>query len=75
MPDAVFLMQDRDTEHFCRLYDSSLSRPIRRIVLAGIVDRSDELHMVIESVPPDARQTRREHPPVPIDGARGSSIG
>ena len=74
---AVFLMQDRDTQSVYRLYDftkAQLIPPDQAYCVAGMVDSSDELPLVIESVRPDARHARCSNFPVPADGAGGSGI-
>ena len=75
---AAFLMQDRDTQRVYRLYDATrtqLMRLYRAYCIAGTVNSSDELLLVIEWVRPDARHARCSNAPVPADGAGGSSIG
>jgi len=75
---AAFLMQDRDTQRVYRLYDftkAQLIPPDQAYGIAGKVNSSDELHLVIESVLPDARQGRCSNVLVPADGAGGSGIG
>jgi hypothetical protein len=71
-------MQDRDTQHVYRLYDftkAQLIPPDQAYCIAGMVDSSDELHVVIASVLQDARHGRCSNVPVPADGAGGSDIG
>jgi len=71
-------MQDRDTQRVYRLYDftkAQLIPPDQAYGIAGKVNSSDELHLVIESVLPDARQGRCSNVLVPADGAGGSGIG
>ena len=78
---AAFSMQDRDTQRVYRLYDFTKAQliipPDQASGIAGKVNSPDELHLVIESVLPDARQTRCSNVPVPVpaDGAGGSGIG
>ena len=75
---AAFLMQDRDTQRVYRLYNltkAQLIPPDRAHRVAGKVNSSDELYLVIESVRPDARHARCSNVPVPADGAGGSGIG
>ena len=75
---AVFLMQDRDTQRVCRLYDfikTQLIPPDQAYRVAGKVNSVDRLHLVIESVRPDARHARCSTVPVPADGGGGSGIG
>jgi hypothetical protein len=70
-------MQDRDTQRVYRLYDfnkAQLIPPDQAYCIAGMVD-SPELHLVIESVPPDARHAQCDNAPVPAGGAGGSGIG
>jgi hypothetical protein len=71
-------MQDRDTQRAYRLYDFTKAQLIpsdQAYGLAGKVNSSDELHLVIESVLPDARQARCSKVLVPADGTGGSGIG
>jgi hypothetical protein len=75
---AAFLMQDRDTQRVYRLYDvtkTQLMPPNRAHCIAGAVNSSDEVLLVIEWVRPDARHARCSNTPVPADGAGGSGIG
>ena len=75
---AVFLMQDRDTQRVCRLYDfikTQLLPPDQAHRIAGKVNSADRLHLVIESVRPDTKRARCFNVPVPADGAGGSAIG
>ena len=74
----MFLMQDRDTQRVYRPCDftkTQLNPPDQAYCIAGMVDSSDELHLVIESVLPDARHARGSNVPVPADGTGGSGIG
>jgi hypothetical protein len=71
-------MQDRDTQRVHRLYDFTKAQLVpsdQAYCTAGTVDSSDGLHLVIESVRPDARHARYSSVPVPADGAGGSGIG
>ena len=71
-------MQDRDTQRVYRLYDvtqTQLMPPGRAYCMAGTVNISDELLLVIEWVRPEARHARSSNAPVPADGAGGSGIG
>ena len=75
---AVLLMQDRDTQRVYRLYDFSKAQLIRPNVaycVAGKVNSADKLYLVIESVRPDTKHSRRSTVPTPADGAGGSGIG
>jgi hypothetical protein len=75
---AAFLTQLHDPQRVYRLYDftkAQLIPPNQAYGIAGRVNSSDELHLVIESVLPDARQARCSNVPVPADGAGGSGIG
>jgi hypothetical protein len=75
---AAFLMQDRDTKRVDRLYDvtkTQLMPPDRAHCIAGTVNSSDELLLVVEWVRPDARHARCSNAPAPADGAGGSGIG
>jgi hypothetical protein len=75
---AVFLLQDRDTQRVYRLYDftkAQLIRPNVAYCVAGKVNSSDKLYLVIDSVRPDTKHTRHSTVPVPADGAGGSSMG
>ena len=74
---AVFLMQDRDTQRVYRLYDFSKAQLIRPGVaycVAGKVNSTDKLYLVIESVRPDTKHRRSSTAPVPADGAGGSEM-
>jgi hypothetical protein len=71
-------MQDRDTQQVYRLYDVTKTQPMRpdrAYCIAGAVNSSDELPLVIEWVRPEARHARCSNAPVPADGAGGSGIG
>jgi len=75
---AALLMQDRDTQRVYHLYDFTkpkLMPPDRAYCIAGTVNSSDELLLVIEWVRPDARHARCSNARVPADGAGGSGIG
>jgi hypothetical protein len=74
----VFLMQDRDTQSVYCLCDFIKTQPIppdQAYHMAGKVNSSNELYLVIESVRPDARHARCFNVPVPADGAGGLGIG
>lgn len=66
----------RDTQRVYRLYDFH-HRPAHPaswgVTQAANVNNSDELHLVIESVRPDARHARYSSVPIPADGAGGKS--
>ena len=71
-------MQDHDIQRVDPLYDvtkTQLIPPDRAHCIAGTVNSSDELLLVIEGVRPDARHARCSNAPVPADGAGGSGIG
>jgi hypothetical protein len=75
---AVFLLQDRDTQRVYRLYDftkTQLIQPNVAYCVAGKVNSTDKLYLVIESVRPDIKHARHSTVPVPADGAGGSAIG
>jgi hypothetical protein len=75
---AVILLPDLDTQRVYRLHDFTkalLIRPDVAYCVAGKVNTADKLYLVIESVRPDARHTRRSTVPAPADGAGGLSIG
>ena len=74
---AVLLMQDRDTRRVYRLYDFSKAQLIRPNVtycVAGKVNSTDKLYLVIESVRLDTKRGRISTDPVPADGAGGSAV-
>jgi len=74
---AVFLMQDRDTQRIYRLYDftkAQLIAPNQAYCMAGKVNSSDKLYLVVESVRPDTKHARCSIVPSPVDGAGGSVI-
>ena len=74
----MFLMQDRDTQRVYRLYDFIKAQqpisPDKAYCIAGKVNSSDRLHLVIESVRPDAKHARGSNAPAHVDGAGGSLI-
>jgi hypothetical protein len=76
---AAFLVQDRDTQRVYRLDDfikPQLISPDQAYPkAAGKVGSVDRLHLVIESVLPDAKDARCSNVAVPADGAGGSGIG
>jgi hypothetical protein len=73
---AAVLTQFRDPQRVYRLYDKAqLIPPNQAYGIAGMVNSSDELHLVIESVLPDARQVQCSNVPVLADGAGGRGIG
>ena len=74
---AVLLMQDRDTRRVYRLYDFSktpLIRPNVAYCVAGKVNSTDKLYLVIESVRLDTKRRRSSTDLVPADGAGGSTV-
>ena len=74
---AVFLLQDRDTQRVYRLYDftkAQLIQPNVAYCVAGKVNSADRLYLVIDSVRPDTKHSRRSTVPAPADGAGGSPI-
>ena len=75
---AVFLLQDRDTQRVYRLHDFSKAQLIRPGVaycVAGKVNSSDKIYLVIESVRLDTKHMAVSNLPVPADGAGGSAMG
>ena len=71
---AVLLMQDLDTQRVYRLHDFSKAQLIMPNVaycVAGKVNSTGKLYLVIESVRPDTRHGRQSTVPVPADGAGG----
>ncbi len=74
---VVFLLRDLDTQRVYRLYDFTKAQPIRPDVaycVAGKVNSTGKLYLVIESVRPDTKHGRSSTVPVPADGAGGSDI-
>jgi hypothetical protein len=74
---AAFLMQDRDIQRVYHLYDYTKPQPMppdRAYCMAGTVNSSDELLLVIEWLRPDARHARCSNAPASADGARGWRI-
>jgi hypothetical protein len=74
---AVFLLRDLDTQRVYRLHDftkAQLIRPDVAYCVAGKVNSADKLYLVIESVRPDTKHSRRSTVPIPADGAEGSPI-
>jgi hypothetical protein len=71
---AVFLFEDRDTQRVYRLYDFSKAQLIRPGVaycVAGKVNSTDKLDLVIEMVRLDTKHARCSPAPDPADGAGG----
>jgi hypothetical protein len=71
---AVFLLQDRDTQRVYRLHDFTkalLIEPDVAYCVAGKVNSSDKLYLVIESVRLDTKHSRSSNVPDPADGAGG----
>ena len=74
---AVILMQDRDTRRVYRLYDFSKAQLIRPNVaycVAGKVNSTDKLYLVVESIKPDTKHGRCSIVPAPADGAGGPDM-
>ena len=74
---AVFLMQDLDTQRVYRLYDftkAQLIPPNQAYCIAGKVNSTGRLYLVIESVRPDATHARCSNAPAQSDGAGGCLI-
>ena len=72
---AVLLMQDRDTQRVYRLHDFSkchLPRPGMAYCVAGKVNSTDKLYLVVESIRPDTKPRGVSTAPVPAEGAGGS---
>lgn len=77
-PCPASLVQDRDTQlvyGLCDFITTQLTPPDQAHHRAGKVNSIDRLHLVIESVRPDAGHARCSNVPVPADGAGGSGIG
>jgi hypothetical protein len=75
---AVFLLQDRDTQRVYRLYDFTKAQLIQPNVayrVAGKVNSADRLYLVIDSVRPDTKHSRRSTVPTLTEGAGGSPTG
>ena len=75
---AVFLLRDHDTQRVYRLHDFTktlLIRPEVAYCVAGKVNSTDRLYLVIESVRPDTKHPRSSNATVPVDGAGGSAMG
>jgi hypothetical protein len=74
---TVLLMQDRDTRRVYRLYDFSKAQLIRPNVaycVAGKVNSTDKLYLVIESVRLDKKRRRSSTDLPPADGAGGPAV-
>jgi len=74
---AVLLMQDRDTRRVYRLYDFSkaqLITPNLAYCVAGKVNSTDKLYLVIESVRLDTKRRRSSTELSPADGAGGPAV-
>ena len=74
---AVFLLRNLDAQRVYRLCDLTEASPIRPNVancVAGLVNRADKHHLVIESVRLDTRHAGSSPVPVPADGAGGLPI-
>ena len=75
--NAVFSLQDPDTQHVCRLCDlakAPLIRPVVAHAVAGNIVNRGKRYLVIATVRPDTRNARSSNVPVPVDGAGGSAI-
>ena len=75
---AVFLLQDRDTQRVYRLYDftkAQLIQPNVAYCVAGKVNSTDRLYLVIDSVRPDTKHLGRSTVTALADGAGGSTSG
>jgi len=69
---AVLLLLDHDTQRVYRLHDFTKSHhlvPGQAYCVAGKVNSTDKLYLVIESVRPDTKHPRSSTAPVPADGA------
>jgi hypothetical protein len=75
---AVFLLRDLDTQRVYRLYDfnkAQLIMPNVAYCVAGKVNSTGKLYLVIESVRPDTKHVRSSTVSSPVDGAGGLPIG
>ena len=75
---AVFLLRDHDTQRVYRLHDFTktlLIRPEVAYCVAGKVNSTDRLYLVIESVRPDTKHARFSNATVLVGGAGGSAMG
>jgi hypothetical protein len=71
---AVFLLKDRDTQRVYRLHDftkAHILQPGVAYCVAGKVNSTDKLYLVIESVRLDTKHVRSSTVPDPADGAGG----
>jgi hypothetical protein len=69
---AVLLLLDHDTQRVYRLHDFTKSHhlvPGQAYCVAGKVNSTDKLYLVIESVRPDTKHPRSSTALVPADGA------
>ena len=74
---AVLLMLDRDTQRVYRLLDSTKRlrlSPERAYCIAGKVNSTNTLYLVIESVKLDTKHRASSIAPIPANGAGGHSI-
>jgi hypothetical protein len=74
---AVFLLRDGDTKRVYQLYDFTKSQQLQPNVaycIAGKVNSTDKLYLVIESVRRDAKHAGGSTAPTPVDGAGGSAM-
>ena len=75
---AVFLLRDHDTQRVYRLHDFTktlLIRPEVAYCVAGKVNSTDRLYLVIESVRPETKHARFSNATVPVGGAGGPAMG
>jgi hypothetical protein len=66
------LLQDRDTQRVYRLYGFTkalLIPPDKAHCIAGKINSSGRLYLVIESVRPDTKHLRESNAPAHVDGA------
>ena len=71
---AVFVLLDRDTQRVYRLFDFTRRlrlMPNRPYCVAGKVNSTNTLYLVIESVKPDTKHEWLSTTPLPADGAGG----
>ncbi len=75
---AVFLLRDLYTQRVYPLHDFTKALLLRHGVaysVAGKVNSTDKLYLVLESVRPNIKHLRSSIAPVPADCAGGSPIG
>jgi len=69
---AVFMVPDHSTHCVYRLHDFTKAHamePGSYSCVSGKVNSADKLHLVIESVKPDAKHNRSSIAPARVDGA------